>query len=163
MSFNLKKSKMNENEELIKKFYTALANQDATIMASCYHTNIVFQDPVFGILRGKEASKMWQMLIENSKGNLKIVLSNVISTTNSGSATWVATYNFSKTNRKVINIINATFEFKDGLIIKHNDTFDLWKWSSQAFGLKGFLLGWTGFMQRKIQEQARISLGKFQN
>jgi hypothetical protein len=75
----------------------------------------------------------------------------------------VATYNFSKTNRKVINIINATFEFKDGLIIKHNDTFDLWKWSSQAFGLKGFLLGWTGFMQRKIQEQARIALGKFQN
>lgn len=154
---------MNSNEKLIEKFYTALTNQDATTMASCYHTNIVFQDPVFEILKGSEATRMWQMLILNSKGNLKIDLSNVTANNNSGSATWIATYNFSKTNRKVINHINATFEFKDGLIIKHIDKFDLWKWSSQAFGLKGLLLGWTGFMQRKITEQARISLVKFKN
>lgn len=154
---------MNLNEELIKKFYTAFENQDATAMAGCYHTDIVFQDSVFGILKGNEVIKMWQMLIANSKGNLKIDLNNVMATSNSGAATWVAIYNFSKTNRKVINIINATFEFKDGLIIKHIDKFDFWKWSSQAFGLKGLLIGWTGFMQRKVQEQARISLDKFKN
>jgi hypothetical protein len=35
---------------------------------------------------------------------------------------------------------------------------DLYKWSKQAFGVTGFLLGWTGFFQKKIQQQAQESL-----
>ena len=67
---------MNSNKEIIIKFYTAFENQDATTMAGCYHKDIVFQDPAFGILKGKEVIKMWQMLIERSKGNLKIEFKN---------------------------------------------------------------------------------------
>jgi len=74
----------------------------------------------------------------------------------------VATYNFSKTNRRVVNKIYAEFIFQDGLIIKHTDSFDVWKWSKQAFGPTGYLLGWTGFFHNKIQEQALLSLKKFQ-
>jgi hypothetical protein len=36
----------------------------------------------------------------------------------------------------VINIIQAHFHFQDGLIIKHTDDFDVWKWSKQALGIK---------------------------
>jgi len=152
---------MNNHKALIEKFYTAFANQDAATMAQCYHKEVRFEDPVFGKLNFEKASLMWKMLIDRSKGNLKIEFHNVKANENSGSVTWVATYLFSKTNRKVINVIHAYFEFKDGLIIKHTDTFDLWKWSRQAFGFKGLLLGWSAFMQQKIKQQAQISLEQY--
>jgi hypothetical protein len=152
---------MTANENTIIKFYTAFANANADQMCECYHPIVHFRDPVFGLLKGKEVCQMWKMLIERSKGNLKIEFSEIKTTENSGSAQWIATYNFSKTKRKVVNTIAAKFHFKDGLIIKHTDDFDIWKWTKQAFGLKGLLFGWTGFMQNKIQEEARMSLKKY--
>lgn len=153
---------MNVNEQLIEEFYAAFASQNADTMTSCYHEDIRFEDPAFGILNGKDASDMWHMLIEKSKGNLHIEFSEITANTNSGTAKWIATYNFSRTNRKVINIIQAQFEFQDGLIIRHTDYFDIWKWSQQALGLKGLLFGWTGFFQKKIQQQAIHSLRTYQ-
>jgi ketosteroid isomerase-like protein len=152
---------MNPNEQLIEEFYAAFATGNAKTMASCYHEDIVFEDPVFGLLRGQEVSDMWKMLIERSKGELKIEFSDVKANAESGSARWVANYHFSKTNREICNTIFARFEFRDGLIIRHTDYFNLWKWSQQAFGLKGTLLGWTGFMQRKIQQQAKAALTQY--
>ncbi|MCC9065221.1 nuclear transport factor 2 family protein [Flavobacterium piscisymbiosum] len=153
---------MNPNEALITKFYTAFANADAKTMSECYHPKIHFIDPAFGLLKEDQVSKMWEMLILKSKGNIKIEFSDVKADHFTGSAIWKATYNFSKTNRKVINTIAAEFAFQDGLIIKHTDNFDVWKWSKQAFGPMGYLLGWTGFFQKKIQDQALLSLKKFQ-
>lgn len=153
---------MNANEALITKFYTAFANADAKTMAECYHPKVHFIDPAFGLLKEEQVSKMWEMLISKSKGNLKIEFSNVKADDFIGSANWVATYNFSKTNRNVINRIAAEFSFQDGLIIKHTDSFDVWKWSKQAFGPTGYLLGWTGFFQKKVQQQALSSLRKFE-
>ena len=153
---------MNANENLIAKFYTAFANADAKTMSECYHPKIHFIDPAFGLLKKEQVSKMWEMLILKSKGNIKIEFSDIKAGEHTGTAKWVATYNFSKTNRKVINKISAEFVFRDGLIIKHTDNFDVWKWSKQAFGLTGQLLGWTGFFQNKIKQQALLSLKKFQ-
>jgi ketosteroid isomerase-like protein len=153
---------MNSNENLITKFYTAFGNADYKTMSECYHPKVHFIDPAFGLLKEEQVSKMWEMLLSRSKGNLKIEFSNVRADEFNGSANWQATYNFSKTNRKVINKIAAEFVFQDGLIIKHTDNFDVWKWSKQAFGLTGYLLGWTGFFQSKIQKQALLSLKKFE-
>jgi hypothetical protein len=50
---------------------------------------------------------------------------------------------------------------KEGKIIEHSDAFKLSKWAAQALGLKGQLLGWTGFMKRKIQQNARKNLVAF--
>ena len=152
---------MTSNETTINKFYTAFANADAAQMCECYHPNVQFRDPAFGLLKGKEVCQMWKMLIERSKGNLKIDFSQVKANEHLGSAFWVAKYNFSKTNRKVENSISSKFHFQDGLIIKHTDDFDIWKWSKQALGIKGLLLGWTGFMQKKIQNQARLALNRY--
>ncbi|MEO7977238.1 nuclear transport factor 2 family protein [Flavobacterium sp.] len=153
---------MNSNENLIAKFYSAFAVADAKTMSECYHQKIYFVDPAFGPLKEEEVSIMWQMLIQKSKGNIKIEFSDIKADDFTGSAQWKATYNYSKTNRKVINKISAQFVFQDGLIIKHTDSFDIWKWSKQAFGITGYLLGWTGFFQNKINEQALLSLEKYQ-
>jgi hypothetical protein len=152
---------MTPNETTLIKFYTAFSNGNAIQMCKCYHPNIQFRDPVFGLLKGDDVCKMWEMIMEISKGNIKIDFSEIKANEYIGSAHWVATYNFSKTNRKVVNPINAEFQFQDGLIIKHTDDFDLWKWSKQAFGWKGFLFGWTGFMQNKIQQRAISTLKNY--
>lgn len=154
-------SSPSENIELIHNFYNAFANANAEEMVACYDDNISFEDPAFGILRGNDAKNMWRMLIDRSKGNIKINFRNVMANETSGSADWVAEYVFGQTGRKVINSIHAQFEFKNGRIIKHNDSFDFWKWTQQAFGIKGYLLGWTGFMRNKIREGALEGLKKF--
>ncbi|HEY4618565.1 MAG TPA: nuclear transport factor 2 family protein [Flavobacterium sp.] len=153
---------MTANEKTLVKFYSAFANANAYTMSECYHQDIVFRDPIFGLLKGNNVSQMWKMLIESSKGNLKIDTADVKADEYVGSAQWTAHYSFSKTNRKVINVIQARFHFQDGLIIKHTDDFDIYKWSKQAFGFYGFLFGWTGYMQKKIQQQAISSLKKHQ-
>lgn len=147
-----------DNAGLIKSFYACFAKHDYEGMAACYHAEIEFRDPVFGILKGIQAKAMWQMLLERSKGNLKIVFSDVNVSGSTGSAHWEAFYPFSKTGRNVHNIIDATFEFKDGKIIKHHDHFNLYRWSRQAFGTTGTLLGFTPFFQNKVRNAAKKSL-----
>jgi ketosteroid isomerase-like protein len=147
---------------LIAAFYSAFAHHDAESMAQCYHPEVEYSDPVFGKLKGKQAVDMWKMLIQRSRGNLKIDFSDVIGDDATGSANWVAKYKFSQTGRDITNKIHAEFRFMDNLIIAHDDHFDLAKWSQQAFGWKGYLLGWTDFMQEKIRQQAKSSLKKWQ-
>lgn len=101
------------------------------------------------------------MLVERAKGNIKIEFKNISADDKKGSADWTANYLFSKTNRQVFNQIHAEFEFKDGKIIRHNDTFDIWKWSKQALGISGLLLGWSSFMKNKIQQNAKESLREY--
>ncbi|GGD26696.1 nuclear transport factor 2 family protein [Flavobacterium orientale] len=149
---------MHSTKELISDFYTAFQQLDAAKMAACYHEDATFLDPAFGKLNHEEVCAMWKMLIERSKGHLKIEFSQIDTNDNYGSVNWIATYHFSKTNRKVRNVIKAKFEFKNGLIYCHKDCFDLWKWSQMALGWKGYLFGWTTFMKQKIQLQARNSL-----
>jgi len=80
-----------ENSDLITKFYTAFANTDGEEMAKCYHNEATFEDPAFGKLNRNEVTSMWKMLLERSKGNLKIEFKNVFANENSGSATWIET------------------------------------------------------------------------
>ena len=80
---------------------------------------------------------------------------------NQGQAHWEATYTFSTTGRKVHNIIDATFGFQDGKIIRHNDQFDLWRWTRMALGISGVLLGWSPVVQKKVRETAQHGLQIF--
>ena len=149
------------NQQLIQEFYESFQKGDVEKMIACYHSDIIFEDPAFGQLKGPEAGNMWRMLIERGKGNIEIVYSDVQADEKNGSAHWEAKYPFSKTGRKVHNKIDASFVFKDGKIIKHTDRFDLWKWSSMALGFPGKVLGWTPFMKNKIRQQSRGLLKKY--
>lgn len=150
------------HEACIHQFYTAFAEHDAAKMAACYHADVRFEDPAFGPLSSQQVRTMWQMLLERSKGNLKISHSQVQADEESGQASWEAWYPFSATGRQVHNQISAKFRFKDGLIIDHQDQFDLWRWSRQALGLPGLLLGWSPLLKSKIRKQALSGLAKYQ-
>ncbi|WP_422104334.1 nuclear transport factor 2 family protein [Winogradskyella sp.] len=149
-------------KNLITTFYEAFNNLDAETMCSCYHEDIVFEDPAFGVLKGDKAKSMWQMLCDSQKGkNFKVVASNIEADSHKGSAHWEAFYNFSKTGRKVHNKIDAQFAFKDGLIISHKDRFNLHRWARQALGFKGLLFGGIGFFKSKLNRQTNRVLEKY--
>jgi hypothetical protein len=103
---------------------------------------------------------MWHMLILRGK-DLTLTFNQVKADELKGACHWVATYSFSKTGRMVINEIDASFEFRDGLIYRHTDHFDLWKWTRMALGMKGLLLGWTPFLQNKVRATAASGLRQF--
>ena len=107
---------------------------------------------------------MWQMLCASQKGkDFKVVASGIEANDTKGSAHWEAFYTFSKTGRKVHNKIDAQFKFKDGLILRHTDTFNLHKWSSQAMGIKGLLFGGMGFFKAKLRKQTNYLLDEYLN
>ena len=148
------------NTELIERFYEAFQRGDAEAMGACYADDVVFSDPVFGELRGEEARDMWRMLVQRAQ-EFSLTYDAVDANERTGSAHWVARYLFSQTGRGVINRIQAQFVFRDGRIAEHRDTFDLWRWSRQALGFKGALLGWTPTVQRAIRAQARKGLDAY--
>lgn len=150
-----------DNLKVIHNFYNAFAKGKSDEMVSYYHPDVIFEDPVFGVLKGEEAKAMWKMLLNRSKGNLRVTFSDVKVVRNSGEAKWEAVYPFGPDKRMVHNKIQAEFEFKDGKIIRHTDKFDLWKWSRMALGIKGTLLGWSPLVQNKIKSQSKALLTKF--
>lgn len=149
-----------ENQSIIEQFYIAFQNKDAEAMVALYHDDIEFTDPAFGLLKGERAKGMWRMLCQNAT-DLKIEFSGIEASENTGKAHWEAYYTFSKTGRKVHNIIDANFEFKDGKIIKHTDHFNLKRWAGQAMGWKGKLFGGASFFKKKLHEQTNRLLDKF--
>jgi hypothetical protein len=46
-------------------------------------------------------------------------------------------------------------------VVEHVDSFDFWRWSRQSLGVVGVLLGWSGWLRRKVQAQARKGLDRF--
>ena len=145
------------NKQLIEHFYAAFANTDAKEMAGCYHEDIHFSDPIFPDLKGKSAGNMWTMLCERS-ADVEVESSQISASGDSGKAHWDATYTFSATGREVQNKIDAEFEFRDGLIIRHRDSFDLWKWTRMALGPIGVVLGWSPIVKNKVRAQAAKEL-----
>jgi ketosteroid isomerase-like protein len=146
---------------LITTFYTAFQQRDFKRMNACYDDSIIFNDAVFGLLEGEEVKSMWEMLCKQASdfslsfGDIQMLDEEY------ATCTWTATYTFSKTGRKVVNKVKAHMRLVDGKIVEHTDQFDIWAWSRQALGVSGLLLGWTAFMQRKIQQGARATLERY--
>ena len=146
---------MHANEKLIHDFYTAFKNSEPAAQAACYAPDVEFSDPVFPGLKGNRARAMWAMLGQRKADPNDRTFSNVVADDLKGSAHWEAKYAFPLNGRPVHNVIEAEFEFKGGKIVKHTDRFDFWRWSRQAFGPPGVLLGWG-----PLKVPVRKNLGK---
>lgn len=147
-----------DNKALIERFYSAFQKKDHATMAQCYHPEAYFRDEAFE-LKGHEIGAMWHMLCERGK-DMTMEFS-VSDQAGNVTAHWEPKYSFSQTGRFVHNIIDAEFEFKDGLIIKHIDRFNFWSWSRQALGAPGLVLGWTPLLRNKVSKMAMGNLRKF--
>lgn len=151
---------MHPNAELIGRFYASFNARDADGMLACYHPDIQFSDEVFPDLRGSRAGAMWQMLCERAK-DLKVTATDIVADDVAGRAHWEAWYTFSATGRQVHNRIEARFEFRDGRIIRHRDTFPFRAWAAQALGPMGWALGWSRLVRSRVRAKAAASLDSF--
>jgi ketosteroid isomerase-like protein len=151
----------NSNTELIERFYRAFQNLDADAMAACYAPDIRFEDPAFGPLHGREAGDMWRMLLGRAK-DFSLHAEDIKSLGQSASAHAIARYTYSATGRFVVNDIQTRFAIRDGLIAEQTDSFDLYRWSRQALGIQGWLLGWSPKMHEAIRTKARHALKEYQ-
>ncbi len=148
------------NEQLITHFYTAFNKQDPKPMRAAYAPDAHFSDPAFPNLRGAQVGDMWTMLCGQAK-DFRLEFRDVKADDTTGSAHWEAWYRF-QGKRQVHNIIDAQFTFSNGLITRHVDTFDFWRWSRQALGPAGLVLGWTPILRNAVQGQAGKSLASWQ-
>jgi len=145
------------NAQLIERFYAAFGRRDGKAMAACYAPDATFRDPVFGDLKGPEIGAMWKLLTGRAP-DLKIELVEHDASASEGSAHWIAHYTFSQTGHPVVNDVQATFRFADGLIVGHDDNFPFYKWARQALGIQGKLLGWTPQLRLGVRRQALAGL-----
>lgn len=152
---------MATQKEIILEFYQSFARLDHAGMNACYSENIIFQDPVFGLLEGEEVRSMWKMLCTSARdfsleiGDIEIIDGEY------ATCKWTARYTFSKTGKRVENKVKAFMKIVDGKITEHSDAFRLSTWLAQAFGWKGILFGWTGVMKRAVKKKARKGLEAF--
>ncbi len=157
---------MHPNEETISRFYTAFAALDADTMTRCYAEDARFDDPAFSLKGRREVGCMWHMLCDAARGkgrqDWRLEFKNVRTDAATGEAHWEAHYRFSATRRLVHNIVLADFTFTpEGLIATHRDHFDFWRWSRQALGMGGWVLGWAPLFNRQVRRQTRAALDKY--
>ncbi len=151
---------MNAEEQLISAFYSNLQKRDYHRLLECYHPDIFFYDPVFGNLEGRQVRGMWIMLL-STVGELKVQREGIEGADGYGGCSWSVSYVFPPTKRKVVNKGKAHFAFSEGRIVEHQDDFPMWRWCTQAFGIKGLLLGWTPVFQNKVRRKVRMQLERF--
>lgn len=154
---------MPTSEQTVRRLYDALAALDADTMATCYAEPACFEDEVFSLRGREEIAAMWQMLVTAALGQpreaWRLDYRDIRIQGHTGSAHWDAHYRFSATGRAVVNRIDSHFCFDaDGLILTQRDRFDFWRWSRQALGAPGLLLGWSPWLRAKVRAQAAQSL-----
>ena len=149
------------SRETIERLYKAFAELDSKTMAACYAPDATFEDPVFNLRGRTHVGGMWAMLCSAIKKSGRTDWKLKVSDITDHSAHWEPTYRFAQTGNLVHNIIDAEFEFdSQGLIKRHRDRFDFWRWARQALGLTGWLLGWSGWLRGKVRRTAVRNLAK---
>lgn len=149
-------------QAVLTRFYEAFIRRDVATMAALYHPEACFRDEVFRLRGRGEIAAMWDMLCTNGK-DLTLTYEILSADERGGTVQWVATYTFSATGRQVVNRIRAQIELKDGLIYRHDDRFDFWRWSRQALGVPGWLLGWSAWLNGKVARQAAQKLAAWRS
>jgi ketosteroid isomerase-like protein len=147
------------NRETIERLYAAFGERNGAAMTACYAPDAHFRDPAFGDLRGEEVGAMWRMLTGRAT-DLRVELHEHDAGEETGSAHWIARYTFS-TGRPVVNDIQASFRFADGMIVDHVDEFDFRNWAKQALGPSGHLVALLPPLRKKARAKALDQLATF--
>ena len=143
-----------------ERFYEAFMVRDHYTMGLLYAESATFSDPVFPLLNARGARMMWAMLLTRAE-DLGIEVTILEDSPTRARVEWVAHYTFGATGRRVVNRIQTEMAISNGRIVRQIDRFSLWRWTRQALGAQGLLLGWTPMVQNRIRAQAARALGEF--
>ena len=140
------KASMHPNALLLQRLFSSLDRKDDKAMAACYHAEATFQDIAFR-LRGKaEISDMWRMICT---GDIHATFEIIQADDTTGRVKVIDEYTFSETGRRVKNVIDSRFTFRDHLVVEQRDDCDPREWAAMAMGgAKGFLAGHIAPLRR---------------
>jgi ketosteroid isomerase-like protein len=147
-------------DSVVHRFYRAFGGRDWRTMGLLYADDARFSDPAFPDLNAREVRAMWRMLVTRGT-DLRIEYEIEREGADAAQVHWIAHYTFGQTGRKVTNDIRASMVLRDGLIRSHTDVFNFHRWTAQALGPVGLLLGWLPSFQRKVQAKADAGLRQF--
>lgn len=144
-----------ETREALVQFYDALARRDGETLSTMYSDTATFRDPVFH-LRGKQIGLMWIGLLRRAR-DFSVSYTIAQAGPGRGVVEWTARYLFGG-QRPVVNVILSEIELEDGRIVSQTDRFDFRRWSAQALGTPGKLLGRYGWFRRVVSRRAARGL-----
>ena len=132
---------MHANGALLQRLFTALDDHDHPTMAACYHPDATFHDIAFNLRGRSDIHAMWHMICEDS--DIRATFEVLHANDDEGRVALIDHYTFSDTALKVRNVIDSTFRFRQGSIVRHHDHCDPRAWAAMAFpsGVRGFLAG----------------------
>ena len=137
---------MHSNALLLERLFSSLNGKDDKSMASCYHSAATFRDIAFNLNGKQEIHDMWRMICS---GDIRATFEVLHADDETGRVRVVDEYTFSDTGRKVTNVVDSRFTFKDHLVLEHRDTCDPKAWAAMAMGgVSGFLAGRVGPLRR---------------
>ncbi len=150
---------MHANAVLLQRLFNSLDQHDHPAMAGCYHPAATFRDIAFDLRGRKQIHAMWHMICG---GDIRATFDLVHADDHSGQVNLVDDYTFSSTGRRVHNVIDSQFRFRDGLIVEHCDFCDARVWSAMALGgASGLLAGRFRFLRsRKAREKLQGFVAK---
>lgn len=150
------------SQSTLTRFYAAFERLDADAMQACYAPDARFDDEAFSLRGPAEIGAMWRMLTDSARALPAGEWRLDVGPLGPDRAHWEAHYRFSATGRRVHNVIDAAFTFNgEGLIQTHRDRFDFWRWSRQALGPVGWLMGWSPWLQCQVRQRAAQSLARY--
>lgn len=140
----------------LRTYFIALAQRDWEAMGACYHEGARFNDQVFHQLDAREVRAMWKLTLSDAV-DMRVTFSILEENAGGGRVRWNAWYTDAD-GRRVHNFVTSTFVLKDGLILRQDDEFDFWRWSRQALGFPGLILGWTTWLRGRVRDRAMSRL-----
>lgn len=149
------------NKEIVERFYSAFSELDFPTLSSCLSENIIYHDPIFGLLEGEPVFYLWQMKCERLR-EFSFTFSNIEELdAEYTTCNWQISFFHRPTGDVVTMPGKAYMRIADGKIIEHSDGYKISEWLTVTQGWKGKLFGWTGYMKRKEENIYRKILERY--
>ncbi len=123
----------NSNEQLLAKYPDAWTKRDVEKVLTYFHEDCVYEDPTLGVIKnGKEGVREFFHEVFSMQPDFHLEYSDYFATDTRGASIWTITntwngefHGVDVTGKKVKFIGTTMFEFKDGLILRNTDYWDL--------------------------------------
>lgn len=130
-------------------------------MNEYYTDDILFSDPLSGLLQGQQVRDRLKMICRAVKDfHLTIIKTEVIDQ-EYVTCQWRADYYSIRLRKQITFPIKTFMKIVDGQITEQSEGYNLTQWIGKAYGVKGRLFGWTNFMKRKVQKEYQRELERF--
>lgn len=152
---------MDKNKPIVEEFFNAFSVGQVDKMLKLLDENIIYNDPIFGVLNGEEVRDMWMFKCNYLK-DFSLTI-NAIDELDEEYATcnWTAKFFRNQTGHYLTMNIKSYLKIDNGKITEQSDAYKLSDWLAKVYGLKGRLFGWTGVMKKNEQIKYRGLLEKY--